>query len=175
MRVLDDLYRYDLRLLLWCHRSRFYPTWMSLVKAISRSGDGHMQVVFPLLVLLIAPRGYDFLLLTLFAYSCERPLYFVLKNTLKRRRPPEIVPGFTSVVKASDRFSFPSGHTMAAFLLAGLGCLFFGSAALPLYLWATAVGISRVILGVHFPTDILAGALLGTALAFWSIQSFTIA
>ena len=45
-------------------------------------------------------------------------------------------------------------------------CAFNGPALLPLYAWACAVGASRVLLGVHFPTDILVGALLGTSLGF---------
>jgi undecaprenyl-diphosphatase len=45
---------------------------------------------------------------------------------------------------------------------------------LPLYLWSCAVGLSRVVLGVHFPTDILAGALLGTGIA-WAVDAFYLA
>jgi undecaprenyl-diphosphatase len=102
----------------------------------------------------------------LWACATERILYFLLKNSLKRRRPPEMVTGFTSIIKASDQFSFPSGHTMAAFLLANLCVLEIGLIASPLYFWATSVAISRVILGVHFPTDTLVGATLGSSIAY---------
>lgn len=104
------------------------------------------------------------------AFAFERPLYWLLKNTLKRRRPPEVVPCFSSVVIASDRFSFPSGHTMSAFLLAVLVYLQLGPVALPMMLWAGAVGASRVILGVHFPSDIIAGAGIGTAVAIFTFN-----
>ena len=170
---LETIQKADLRMLLWCGRSRLYPVFLNWVRAISKSGDGYMQLLFPLLVWLLSPSlGQDFLLLFVCAFALERSLYYVLKNTLKRQRPPEVIPHFTSIVKASDQFSFPSGHTMAAFLLAALSTMTLGSSAAILYVWATAVGISRVVLGVHFPTDILAGAIIGISIAQFSVSYF---
>ncbi|MDO6489443.1 phosphatase PAP2 family protein [Colwellia sp. 4_MG-2023] len=165
--MLNDIYQYDLRVLLWCRKSRFYPQFIAMVRIISRTGDGYMQFLLPLCYWLISPQeGKRFVIILLWACAIERLLYFVLKNSLKRRRPPEIVTGFTSVIEASDQFSFPSGHTMAAFLLANLCVLELGLIASPLYFWATSVAISRVILGVHFPTDTLVGATLGSSIAY---------
>lgn len=166
MKVLGDISQYDQRMLLWCGKSRYFPQFIRAVRAVSRSGDGYLQLLLPPVMLVIDPlRGKVFLLMATVAFAIERLLYYVLKNVFKRRRPPQVVPSFNSIIHASDEFSFPSGHTMAAFVLAGCAGLSFGLAAAPLYVWATAVGISRVILGVHFPTDILAGASLGTAIA----------
>ncbi|XQW86115.1 phosphatase PAP2 family protein [Thalassotalea piscium] len=171
MTMLESIYQYDLKLLLWCRKSRYYPTFLTFIRAISKTGDGYMQVLVPCLYYLLNPSdGFSFIKLVVVAYALERVIYFVLKNKLKRRRPPDIVPDFTSVVKASDQFSFPSGHTMAAFLLAGLFALSIGISAWPLYLWAIMVASSRVILGVHFPTDTIAGALLGSVIAYLVIQ-----
>ncbi|QIZ85729.1 phosphatase PAP2 family protein [Bermanella marisrubri] len=154
-------------MLLWCGRYRVYPLFMRLIRMISRSGDGYTQIILPLSLFLVAPiLAHQFILLVLTAFAIERPLYFVLKNILKRRRPPEVVPDFTSIIRASDQFSFPSGHTMAAFLLAGLCVSQFGAVAWPIYIWASLVGFSRVMLGVHFPSDILAGACLGSSIAY---------
>ena len=165
--MLSDLYQYDLRMLLWCQKSRFYPQFITFICGVSRSGDGYLQLTLPLVYWLIYPdEGGEFLRLVLIAFSIERSLYLILKNTLKRQRPQQVVAHFTSIVSPADQFSFPSGHTMAAFLLAGLSILSLGLIALPLYLWACAVGCSRVILGVHFPSDIIAGACLGSTLAF---------
>lgn len=161
------VYPYDLRMLLFFVRRRQRRLWIAGVRAVSRSGDGLMQVLLPsLLWLLDRDSGGRFFIATAIGFAIERPLYWVLKNGCQRRRPPEAIPSFSSVVTASDRFSFPSGHTCGAFLLAGLTSEFYPLLTLPLYLWSSAVGISRVALGVHFPTDILAGALIGSAIAW---------
>jgi undecaprenyl-diphosphatase len=143
---------------------------MRVIRLISRSGDGYLQVLLPTSIFLVDPElAKSFALLVMTAFLIERSLYFALKNTLKRRRPPDVFPDFTSIIRASDHFSFPSGHTMGSFLLAGLVVGFFGVFAWPLYIWATLVGMSRVFLGVHFPTDILAGATLGSLIALWMV------
>ncbi len=165
-RCLQNIQRFDLRMLLWFIHARRRDLWITLARAFSRSGDGWMQLVLPSLLWAVdRSQGTVFFITTAIAFTLERPLYWVLKNTLQRHRPPEVIPGFSSVVVASDRFSFPSGHTAAAFLLAGNTVLHYGAIGSPLYLWACAVGLSRVALGVHFPTDILAGMVLGTAIA----------
>ncbi len=173
MIVIESIKQYDLRLLLWCRKSRYYPALITTSRAISRSGDGYLHATMPLLLLLLGADGVKtFCLLLLYALLIERSCYWLLKNSLKRPRPPQVVPDFKSIIQASDQFSFPSGHTMAAFLLAGLAVISFGSSALPLYLWATAVASSRVVLGVHFPSDVIAGALLGSSLAVICSQLF---
>lgn len=107
----------------------------------------------------------------LVAFVSERACYFVLKSHFRRNRPPQAIPGFQSVVQPSDQFSFPSGHTSAAFLAATMVYLFLPEIGWILYPWACTVGMSRVLLGVHFPTDTVAGALLGSSIA---IVSFTL-
>ena len=66
---------------------------------------------------------------------------------------------------ASDEFSLPSGHTSAAFFFCTFLCAGFSLAFLPLYLWARCVSLSRVVLGVHYLSDIFIGAIMGTAIA----------
>lgn len=168
---LENIQQADLRMLLWCGRSRLYPEFLNWVKVISKSGDGYMQVIFPLLMWALIPSaGTDFIAIFFYGFVIERALYLILKNLLRRQRPPAVIPDFISIVNASDKFSFPSGHTMAAFLLASLSTLTLGPAAAVLYLWASAVGLSRVILGVHFPTDIVAGAVIGYSIAHILLQ-----
>lgn len=167
MNVKNDVYKRDLQLLLWCVKSQSYKRFIALIRILSRTGDGYLQVLVPCFIAVAEPEtGPYFLMVALLTYAIERPLYFILKQSLKRPRPPAVIPYFSSLVTPSDQFSFPSGHTMAAFLLATLCASYYGDSAYLLYIWASAVGSSRVILGVHFPTDIIAGACLGSGIAY---------
>lgn len=174
-RWLHQLQQYDLRMLLWFMQRRHRQLWVLTARASSRSGDGFLQVALPGLLWLLDPgQGKRLFLLAIPAFAIERSIYWCLKNSCQRRRPPEAIPSFRSVITAADRFSFPSGHTSGAFTLATLVALHYSALAGALYLWAFTVGLSRVVLGVHFPSDILAGALLGTGIAWltseWLLQ-----
>jgi len=85
-----------------------------------------------------------------------------LKRTLTRARPDVAIQGFVPVAANPDRFSFPSGHTTAAFAVAAA----FAGAPYGLgpvaALLALGIATSRVYLGAHYPLDVGAGALLGT-------------
>jgi undecaprenyl-diphosphatase len=164
--LLEKIREVDFATFAWCHRKPADSPLFSAARKISRSADGWLYLALPLAYILYAsPSALRFATLSAWVFAAERSVYFVLKNTCRRRRPPEVLPGFRSLVVASDRFSFPSGHTSAAFLFAGLCSLEFGAwAAVILYPWAACVGASRVLLGVHFPSDTVAGALLGSCL-----------
>lgn len=137
-----------------------------LAKVCSRSGDGFLHLIVPACFAIWGATELPTLCVLLgSAMFIERCLYFILKNSLKRRRPQDFVPGINSIIQASDKFSFPSGHTSAAFCLATSTGLVMGGPFIAMYLWACAVGLSRVVLGVHFPGDTVAGAIMGSAIA----------
>lgn len=166
MQLIESINQFDARMLLACVGTRHQQQLSRIAYSVSKTGDGYTQILLPTsLYLLGANFGREFLLTTLLCFAIWLPVYWVLKNSCRRRRPPQAIPSFNASIIASDKFSFPSGHTAAAFLLATLAVLFYGALAAPMFIWAVAVGTSRVLLGVHFPTDILAGASLGTAIA----------
>lgn len=105
------------------------------------------------------------------AYLIEIPLYLLLKLLLKRSRPSNFKK-FTPAIQPADRFSFPSGHSTAAFLFAALIIANFPVWSSVVYLWAFLVGMSRIVLGVHYPSDVIAGALLGTGVGAFVISLF---
>ena len=84
----------------------------------------------------------------------------VLKLAWRRSRPAETGP---TVVRRPDSFSFPSGHTASAFAFATAVGSEIPALAAPLGLAAAAVGLSRIRGRVHYPSDVVAGALIGVA------------
>lgn len=150
--------------------SGIHSSLVRFCRLLSRTGDGLLYVI--LAACLYFLHGIqDQLLRTMFlAFAVERPTYFMLKNGFKRNRPQQAIKDFRSVITPSDQFSFPSGHTSAAFMVATLVAYFFPALSAVLYFWALSVGFSRVVLGVHFPTDTLMGMVLGVATAFFSLN-----
>jgi undecaprenyl-diphosphatase len=140
---------------------------------ISHSGNGYYYPAIPLIFYFIEPRNAGaFFLSALLAFALELPLYKLLKQRIKRHRPCEVVSGVHQRISPSDQFSFPSGHTAAAFVVATLISYFFPTLLVPVYCWALLVGISRIYLGVHYPTDILAGLAIGILCALAGISVF---
>lgn len=165
VRWLATLSRYDQQWFCWCSQRSQSFQQQSWIRWISRSGDGYMYaIVAGLLYLNHRQDGSVLLQLLALGFAIEIPLFMFIKRVLKRPRPYQQL-SIQAVIQAHDQFSFPSGHTTAAFLFAGLAAAYFPELSLLWFSWATAVGLSRLLLGVHYPGDILAGALLGTALA----------
>jgi undecaprenyl-diphosphatase len=89
----------------------------------------------------------------------------VLARVVNRPRPFVAHPQIHAFLAHAPDPGFPSDHATAAFAIAAVLLLRLGRWALPVLFAATALAISRVLVGVHYPDDVLAGALLGTAAA----------
>jgi undecaprenyl-diphosphatase len=88
-----------------------------------------------------------------------------LKHLIGRKRPYVENPEPEPLMTTSLDLSFPSGHAATSFAGATLLAVLVPRFALPIYALAAAISWSRVYVGVHFPLDVLGGALLGAALA----------
>ncbi len=92
----------------------------------------------------------------------------VLKNAVGRIRPYDFNEGVMLLIKSPSDFSFPSGHTTASFESAVSILLYNKKLGIVAIVIATLIAFSRLYLYVHYPTDVLFGAVLGTAVAFLS-------
>ena len=150
------------------------PRWIRLLSiAATRAGDGWLWYSLGLLILLFGGDGR----LTAIAAAGSAAivgigLFVSIKKISGRKRPCEIEPHVWAHLLPPDRFSFPSGHTITAFAVAITLGTFYPVLFAPLLLCALIIATSRILLGMHFLSDVLVGAIIGTGLAIISHAVF---
>ena len=132
-----------------------------LMRTFTHLGDWASWVVMGLLLAAAGGEGLHFSALLGLGATTAVTVSWFLKRLCCRTRPSTGIVGFAALAEIPDAFSFPSGHTAAAFgvavALAGEGS---GLAALTLVV-ACGIALSRVYLGAHYPLDVAAGVLVG--------------
>ncbi len=142
---------------------RFHRPWRTAVaQALTRAGDAKTLTVAGFGLLATFTRTGVHLGLRLGAAAGIATLLSQgLKRGLTRARPDAAIEGFEALATNPDRFSFPSGHTAAAFAVAvAFAGEPYGAGPLACLL-ATGIALSRVYLGAHYPLDVVAGGVLG--------------
>jgi len=133
-------------------------------------GDGITLLCFMAVLYLSAcSRKRSIALNSFAAYCWVGVLVQIVKYAVHRLRPPAVVPDIHILGPALYTNSFPSGHTAAAFAVATVLASYYPQYRYLLFAIAVLVGYSRIYLGVHFPLDVLFGALSGVALGRWVI------
>jgi undecaprenyl-diphosphatase len=165
--IRDTLRIWDLALCTRCNRALRFGSLRWLLRWVSRLGDGLFWYVLMLGLLLVeGARAVGPVLHMIGVGIACTLIYKVLKSRTLRPRPYQ-VPGASVRAGAEplDAFSFPSGHTLhaVAFSLVAIGYY-------PALVWVLApftllVVTSRLVLGLHYPSDVLAGAALGALIA----------
>jgi membrane-associated phospholipid phosphatase len=97
---------------------------------------------------------------------------WIVKTTAQRTRPFDLYPDLIDSPYHPEDYSFPSGHTSWAFQWATATSLYAKKwyVTVPCYAYAASIGFSRLVMGVHYPSDVLAGALLGSGSAWLSMK-----
>ena len=155
----DDLER---RVCLAVNRTVRWTGMRRLFATVSRLGDGIVWYV--LMLAMPLARGRAGLAATAemaAAGACGLLLYKLLKHKLVRERPYVLHAGIDCVVAPLDRYSFPSGHTLHAVLFTTIALAWVPMLGLVLIPLAVLIALSRVVLGLHYPSDVLVGALIG--------------
>ncbi len=146
------------------------PTWVRMwMLAATRGGDGWLWYGLGIVLALCGgPDRFRAIAAATSASATGIFLFLWLKRYAGRRRPCHIAPHCWATLLPPDQFSFPSGHTITAFAMA-ISVSAFYPVLLPLMLFvALSIGISRIVLGMHFLSDVVAGAALGTMLGYLS-------
>lgn len=160
LQTLDD------SLCLRVHRATS-PAWVQLFRLFSRLGDGPLWIAAVVLApVVLGPAGFVVSGRLALVGGATFVVYRVVKAAAARPRPFVTHAAISCRLPALDRYAFPSGHTMHAVALTVAL-----AEPLPISLAVLAplsvlIAASRVALGLHYPSDVLVGALLGAAVAW---------
>jgi undecaprenyl-diphosphatase len=167
---LQQISRWDAELCAFCNRRSRNFTVRNLFRLVSRLGDGVFWYAL-MIVLLLEYQGAALpAVLHMIAVGLVGTAsYKFIKGKTLRPRPFSVYPAIICAGKTLDQFSFPSGHTMHAVAFSIVALSYFPGLFWLVVPFAALVALSRPILGLHYPSDVLAGAALGAAIAVTSL------
>jgi|SRR5437588_7601837 len=151
------------------------PRWVRIwMLCATRGGDGWLWYGMALIIALFGgEERFRALGAAALAAGSGITIFLNIKKTTGRKRPCSLEPHCWAKLLPPDQFSFPSGHTITAFAVAVSLSHFYPGLELGLLFCAVSVAASRILTGMHFLSDVLAGALIGTLLAAFSTRLVT--
>lgn len=153
----------DADILLFLQNTVRNPVLTPLVKEITALGNGAVFWVLVSIVMLVFGKTRKIGITSILALLVSLLINnIILKNLVARVRPYEVIEGLMPLIRRPRDYSFPSGHTGSSFasawvLYRGLPKRF----GIPALVLAGLIGLSRLYLGVHYPTDVLFGVVSG--------------
>lgn len=168
---LDRMHALDSSLCVRLNRTSRYR-WVRLAfRLVSRLGDGVFWYAAMLGIALADPADGWFPALHMALAGLSGTLvYKWLKGKTLRPRPYEVHQAIMVAGAPLDRFSFPSGHTLHAVVFSTVALAYYPMLAWLLLPFTLLVALSRLVLGLHYPSDVLAGAAIGALIAGLSLM-----
>lgn len=137
-----------------------------LFRIVSRLGNGALWYALMFALSLTQGRaGLETAVRMLAAGAVGLVVYKLLKSATTRARPYQVLRDIRAGIDPLDAFSFPSGHTLHAVAFTLVAIAYFPALAPLLVPFTLLVAASRVVLGLHYPSDVLAGAAIGAGVA----------
>jgi undecaprenyl-diphosphatase len=169
------------RQLLWIERERSFALWMHGASArpwvvlwlniVSRLGDGWMwYAVILALPWLDHKTGTTCAIRMAAVGAVNLLIYLIIKRSIRRPRPYRTCPGIRACARSLDEHSFPSGHTLHSVSFGLILVVYYPALAWLIWPFVALIAVSRVILGLHYPSDVVVGALVGAATALVSFN-----
>ena len=170
---LNRMHRLDSHVCVAVNHTSQYRVIRDAFRLVSRLGDGIFW--YGLMVAILIFKGAESV--TPVVHMCLAGLagtllYKWLKGKTLRPRPYEVHQDIWLTGTPLDKFSFPSGHTLHAVVFSTVAISYYPHLYMIVMPFTLLVGLSRVILGLHYPSDVLAGASIGALVAwvsFWVI------
>ena len=168
---LNRFNQFDSTLCIHVNRSSQYRWVRYLFRLVSRLGDGVFWYSLMLGILLTqGSAGLQPVLHMLLVGLVCMSLYKWLKGKTLRPRPYEVHQDIWLTGRPLDRFSFPSGHTLHAVAFSLVLLSYYPQLYWLAVPFTVLVALSRVVLGLHYPSDVLAGAAIGSLIALLSLS-----
>ena len=163
--MLDFITAGDHRLMRRVHRWR-PPRWFRLFMLLAtRGGDGWLWYAVSVLILVFGnAERFRAVAAAWTACGAGAILFVLIKHMTGRKRPNTLEPHCWATLLPPDQFSFPSGHTITAFAFTLAVGSFYPHLLGGLLFCALSVATSRIVLGMHFLSDVVVGAILGAGL-----------
>ena len=150
------------------------PRWVRLwMVYATRCGDGWLWYALGIVLIVfggsqrVAAIGSAIL-----AVAIGTLLFMLVKRASRRKRPCQLEPHCWSTVLPPDQFSFPSGHSITAFSIVTTVGGFYPQFQECLLVCALSIAISRVILGMHFVSDVIVGSSIGALIGYGCYRIF---
>ncbi len=144
------------------------PRWIRLwMICATRGGDGWLWYAMSAVILLFGgPERFRAAGAAVSSATVGVMLFVWLKKVTHRRRPCAIASHCWATLLPPDQFSFPSGHSITAFAFAVPFSLFYPSLVAGLMFCAISIALSRVLMGMHFLSDVIAGSAIGASIGY---------